>query len=330
MQAGIAAEKQGRLTEAIAEFRKATEAAPTLAPAFTNLGAAYMQAHDYGSAIAPLKRALQLDPSLAGPPRMLGYALLLQGNPSEALPYLEKSHLQDALGIALVELGRYQEAITNLSAALAKHPNDPDLLYYLGRAAGLLSKGALDNLEGTFPNSARAHQSLAENYAVLRRVPEAEKEYEEALRLAPDARGIHLELGQLYAASGDWAKAEEQFEAESKLQPDDAETAFRLGNAELEQGKLTLAQRELERANQLRPRMPETLYSLGKAASLAGDASGAEKAWTELLAIEQRSDLSAQAHFGLAGLYRKAGRQADAEREMDAYRTLHSSATSQK
>ena len=59
--------------------------------------------------------------------------------------------------------------------------------------------------------------------------------------------------------------------------------------------------------------MPETLYSLGKAASLNGDSALAEKAWTKLIAIEKQSPLAAQAHFGLAGLYRKQDKNEQAE-----------------
>jgi len=58
--------------------------------------------------------------------------------------------------------------------------------------------------------------------------------------------------------------------------------------------------------------MPETLYSLGKAASLDGDAATAEKEWSKLLSIEKESSLAGQAHFGLAGLYRKQGKTAAA------------------
>jgi Flp pilus assembly protein TadD len=42
VQAGMAAQKAGRLSEAIAEFKQVTELAPNLAAAFVNLGAAYM------------------------------------------------------------------------------------------------------------------------------------------------------------------------------------------------------------------------------------------------------------------------------------------------
>ena len=321
-QAGLAAQKAGHLPEAIVEFRKVTELAPQLAAAFVNLGAAYMENRQYEEAVAPLKRSLDLNPNLVGAQQMLGYALLRQGYATEAIPYLEKVHDEAALGIAQLNTGKFQDAITNLSAALQKHPNDPELLYHLGRASGLLSKEVFDTLESGFPTSARTHQALAENLAVLKRIPEAEKEYLAAIQLAPAAAGIHLALGLLYASSSEWPKAEEQFRTEAKLQPGDAETAYHLGNALLQEGKIEEARSELERANQLRPSMPETLYALGKANSLIGNAAITEKSWLQVLNLEKTGSLAMQAHFGLAALYRKQGKAADAEREMQAYKQL--------
>ena len=325
VQAGLAAQKQGRMNEAITEFRRVTELAPGLAAAFVNLGAAYFQTRNYGSAIPPLKRALELNPDLPGAHQMLGYALLAQGYAAEAIPHLERTQTQDALGIAQLKTGRLNEAIANLQAALQKHPNDPDLLYYLGQASGLLSRATFDTLLSNYPDSAFAHEGLGDNYAALRRVPEAEKEYREALRLNPGLPGAHLALGQVYAGASQWTKAEEEFRAEAKLQPGDAEPAFRLGSALLQNGKLKEAQQELERADSLRPEMPETLYSLGKAASLNGNAALAEKTWNELLRIDHQSSLAAQAHFGLATLYRKQGKPAQAEREMQLFQALQKS-----
>ncbi|MBO0800809.1 MAG: tetratricopeptide repeat protein, partial [Blastocatellia bacterium] len=319
---GMEAHKQGQLDAAIAEFRRATEIEPKLAPAFVNLGQAYMEKRDYGDAIAPLKRALELNQDLAGARQLLGYALLAAGYAAEAIPYLEQVNEQGALGIAQLETGRLPEAVSNLQAALAKRPNDPDLLYYLGRASGLLSKDVTDALISAYPGSFRAHQALGENYFALRRLPEAEKEYREALRLRPEVPGLHLALGQVYAIGAQWVKAEEEFRAEAGLQPGSSEAAYRLGSALLQQGKSQAAQAELERSDHLKPEMPETLYSLGKAASLNGDAAAAEKAWTRVIEIEKESSLAAQAHFGLAALYRKQGRLQDAARETEEFRKL--------
>lgn len=322
VKAGMAAQKQGQMQVAIEEFKKVTELAPDLPAAYVNLGAAYVQNHQYDAAIPPLKKSVQLKSDLPGAEQMLGYALMMQGYPNQAISYLERAHAVDLLGIAQLRVGKLNEAITNLTAGLARHPNDPELLYYLGRAAGLLSKDANDSLQEHYPNSARAHQALAENYAVLRQVPEAEQNFLVAIKAEPDARGIHLALGQLYAKIPDWAKAETEFRAETKLQPGDAESAYWLGNALLEEGKTKEARAELERADRLRPGMPETLYALGKADSLAGNQAGAEAAWTKLLSVENSSPLAAQAHFALATLYRKQGKASEAAREMDAYKRL--------
>ncbi len=326
IQAGVAAQKQGQMQLAISEFKKVTELAPELPAAFVNLGAAYLQNHEYEAAIAPLKKSLELKADLPGAEQMLGYALLMQGYPGEAIPYLERAHAVDVLGIAQLRVGKLNEAITNLSAAVARHPNDPELLYYLGRAAGLLSKEANDTLQERFPDSARAHQALAENYAVLRQVPQAEQNFQAAINAEPQARGIHLALGQLYAKVPDWPKAETEFRAETKLQPGDAESAYWLGSVLLQEGKGKEAQAELERANQLRPEMPETLYALGKADSLDGNPAGAEAAWTKLISVENSGSLAAQAHFGLATLYRKQGKTSEAAREMEEYKRLDKAA----
>ncbi len=326
LQAGIEADKQRNVAVAIVEFRKVTELAPALPAGFVNLGQAYMENHDYTNAVPALKHALQLDPNLAPAHLLLGYALLAQGYAAQAIPHLQKVKEQGALGIAQIETGDLPEAVKNLQAALAKRPDDPDLLYYFGRASGLLSKQSIDTLLASYPDSSRAHQALAENYYVLRQMPQAEKEYKEALRLRPDTPHLHLELGLVYAGASQWEQAEQEFRAETQLQPGNAEASYRLGDALLQQGKAQEARVALERADRLKPEMPETLYALGKAASLSGDPAGAEKAWLKVISIEKESSIAAQAHFELAGLYRKQGKAAEAEREMQEFTKLQNNA----
>jgi tetratricopeptide (TPR) repeat protein len=321
-EAGRQAESEKHLDVAVSEYRKVTELEPTFAGGFVSLGQTLMEQRDYASAVAPLKRALELDSTLASAHQLLGYALLAQGYAAEAIPHLERVNEQGALGIAQLETGQLAESITNLQAALQKRPNDPDLLYYLGRASGLLSKQSIDTLLAAYPQSARAYQALAENYFVLRQMADAEKQYQQALQLRPDTPNLHLELGQVYAMTSRWPEAEKQFRAEANLQPGNAEAAYRLGEALLQQGKLPESREQLERSDRLQPQMPETLYALGKAAALQGDAAASQKAWTSLLSIEKQGPLAAQAHFGLANLYRKQGKTAEAEQQMKEFQKL--------
>lgn len=324
-QAGIAAQQAGRMNEAIAEFRRVTELAPALPAAHVNLGAALLATKAYGEAIPPLKRALELNNDLPGAHRMLGYALLAQGYAAEAIPHLQQTQTYDALGVAQLKVGKLPEAVQSLETALAQRPNDPDLLYYLGRASGLLSKNSFDDLQAAQPDNARAHQALGEGYAALRKTADAEREFREAIKSRPDAPGIHLELGRLYTATADWPKAIEEFRAEAKLQPGDGEAAYNLGQALLQDGKTKDALTELTRSDRLRPEMPETLYLIGKSAASLSETARAESAWRKVIEVEPRSSLAAQSHFGLAALYRKQGKTKEAAEQMEKFRSLQES-----
>lgn len=330
MQAGIAAEKERKFDVSIKEFKQVTEIDPSFVDGFLGLAQAYMDSGDYGSAIPPLKHALELSPDSLPAHQLLGYSLLSQGYASEAIPHLKLLPDKTTLGIAEMQAGQLPEAVANLQTAISAHPNDPDILYYLGRASGLLAKQSIDTLLAAYPDSARAHQAMAENYFVLRRMPDAEKEYKEALHLRPGLPEAHLALGEVYAGAFQWPQAEEQFRIQVKLQPGNAEAAYRLGQALLEQGKTHEARAQLIRADRLMPNMPETLYSLGKAASLEGDNAAAEKAWTKLLSIEKQTSLAAQAHFGLAAIYRKQGKTEQAKQEMQEFQSLQPSTPSPK
>ncbi len=323
---GVNAEKSGQLDAAVTEFQKATELDPQLAIAFVDLGGVYIEKRNYAAAMSPLKRAIELSPDLETAHRLLGYALLAQGYATEAIPHLEKAHAENVLGIALLEAGKLPEAVTVLQKALAQNPEDSELLYYYGRASGLLSKQVFDELEARFPGSARAHEMMAQDYAVLRDVPAAEREFLEALRLSPQTADLHLEMGELYARAQQWDKAEEQFRLETEMQPGSPEAFYRLGEALLQLGKAHEARKALAQSDQLRGDMPETLYQLGKAAALDGDDTTAQKCWQHLLSLERDTPLAAQAHFGLAGIYRKLGKPADANREMEEFRKLQSNA----
>lgn len=325
LASGVQAEGRHQYAIAVEEFRQVTKSDPAAAVGFVRLGNALMENREYADATAQIKRALELDPDLPVAHQLLGYALLSQGYAAEAIPHLEKVHEAGALGIAQLQAGKPSDAIANLQAALKKSPNDPDLLYYLSEAGQMLSQQSVDMLMAAYPNSDRAHQIRGQNYFSMRRMEDAEKEYQQSLALRPDIPGLHLELGQVYAENSQWAKAEEQFLAETQLQPGNGEAAYRLGDAFLHEGKMPEAFKELERADQLHPDMSETLYDLGKAASAVGNTKAAESAWARVVAIEQNSFLAAQAHFGLAGIYRKQGKVKEAQQETEAFQRIQAS-----
>ena len=322
--AGAAAMDQGKLTVAIEEFRKVTELQPNTAAGYVNLGDAYFKNGNYDLAVPELEHALKLNPSLLAAHQTLGVSLLLLGNAAESIPHLEKSPAAELLGLAYLETGQFADAIGAWQRALNDHPTDPDVLYFYSRATALASKQVFDRLQAIDAGSARAHEAMADRYMDMGRIGDAQKEYVESLRLKPYAPAVHLAFGKAMAAAGNWPAAVAEFTAESKLRPESAETFYYLGSALLQQGKASEALEAFGRADQLAPNMPGTLLAMSKAASLAGDTTRAETSLKKLVELEKTSELAAQAHFELAGIYRKAGKTADADREMAEYERLKS------
>ena len=321
LQSGIDAENRGAWDEAVAAFRKAADLAPNSAIVFLRLGEAYMKEHDYAAAIPPLKHAAEVSPDSPAIHQLLGYALLATGYSAEAIPHLKMINDAGALGIAQLQAGQAAEAVANLQAALAKSPDDPDLLFYLSRASTALAGQSLDRLRSVDPNSARGHQALGQTDYELKKLPEAAKEYEQAIAMRPDLPGLRLELGQVFAAGSEWAKAEEQFRGEAKLQPGSAEAAYRLGNALLQQGKMKEAAEELKRSDLLSSGMPETLYALGRAAAVS-DPDAAEHALQRVIELEKDTPLAGQAYLALAQIHRRQGKTEQAARDLQEYRRI--------
>lgn len=326
LEAGADAEQHGDLNQAINEFKKALDLSPSSPVVFFRLGEAYMRERNYAAATAALKRAVELDPNSAPAQQLLGYALLSQGYALEAIPHLDAAHDSGALGVAQLETDQPAEAIVNLKDALAKSPNDPDLLYYLARAGAAVASGANERLLSQFPQTARGHQTLGQSYYAAKMFPEAEQQYRRAIALRPDLPGLHLELGEIFVATSQWSQAEKQFQAEGKLQPGNGEAAYRLGNALLQEGKMKDAAAELHRSDSLRPDMPETLYALGRALA-DSDPTAAEQVLDRVITLEQQGPLAAQSYLLLASIYRKQGKIELAAHEMKEYRRIQNLAS---
>ena len=172
VHAGVDAEKSGQLDTAVAEFRKATELDPKLAAAFADLGGVYIEKRDYAAAIPPLKRASSSVPtskrltacwdthcwrkamppkrfhtSRRRTPRTRSVSLCSKReNCRRPWPFFKKLWLKVRM-------------IRSCSITMAVPP-------------ACSPNRSLTNSKRAFPDSARAHQMMAQDYAVLRRCAE--------------------------------------------------------------------------------------------------------------------------------------------------------------
>jgi predicted TPR repeat methyltransferase len=120
-------------------------------------------------------------------------------------------------GYALLESGRFAEALSLLSSARALAPKNALIHYRLGllfsdtgRPAEALE--ALDTSLNLQSANARAHNNRGSALQLLGRLSEAEKAFQRALDLSPDLEPPYINLGHLLEQQGKAREAGELYE----------------------------------------------------------------------------------------------------------------------
>jgi tetratricopeptide (TPR) repeat protein len=154
------------------------------------IGQAHAQQGDYDAAIASLRRALELKPTVAEANATLGTIYLKQG--------------------------RLAEASTALKAELATHSNDTRAQHTLATVLDLEGQTAealsiLKSLLKAKPNHAGARYLLGKILLGQGEAADAIEQLQAAIRLAPEDADAHYQLGQAYRQTGRTDLAEEQF-----------------------------------------------------------------------------------------------------------------------
>jgi predicted O-linked N-acetylglucosamine transferase (SPINDLY family) len=206
-RAGLAAQRAGRLEEAMAHYRRALSLAPDMVVVLANLGGVFVMLQRHGDAVPLLRRALALTPDYAPALINLAAALNALGKWEEALPLLERTLAAAPrngpallnLGQAMLHLGRFEPGIARLREAIAADPN-----------------------------LVAAHQALGRALVRTNRLGEAIGALEAAVALAPDRSGLHADLGNALAGAGAFARARAALDRATELGHDGASASVRL------------------------------------------------------------------------------------------------------
>ena len=144
-------------------------------------------------------------------------------------------------------------------------------------------------------------------------------QYREAIRLNPMLPGARFELAEQLRTSSDPAlnaQAEDEYKAAIQANQYDAKAWRQLGGIMTAKGDFKAAEEHYRKALALQPQDAEAKTGLAIVLISANQTSEA----ISLLESAVKDDpTNTAAHFRLSGLYRRAGRTADAKREMDAY-----------
>ena len=323
---GVALAAEGRLEDAVEQYRRALEVRPIYAEAHSNLGVALVKLGRVAEAISHYREALRIWPAYATARKNLGTALMKAGDSGAAIEQYrlalslrpDDAETHNNLAIALASTGRAEEAVVHHREALRINPRYAQAQQDLG--VTLLAAGRSGETVEVYrravqeqPRDASARRQLGAALASAGDTAGATREFEEALRLRPDYPQAHNALGLIRASRGDLPGAIASFEAALRSDPDSAEAHNNLGSALASVGSDEQAISQLREALRLKPgyaaahknlgmvlaaggRFDEGLYHLGEATRLEPDNADAHSLIGALLAERGRLD-EAIRHF---------------------------------
>jgi tetratricopeptide (TPR) repeat protein len=299
---GVVAAQQGQLDVGLQQFAAAAKWKADLAGLDRNWGIVSFRAEQYQTAIPLLSRQVKAHPDDALTRRMLGVSYYLtQTYPKvvETLKSLEPTITTDPelayiYGVSLIQAGKTKEASTLFERLSAQNPKGAVTRFYAGQGFAML-----------------------ENY------DRALKEFRGAAELDPKMLQVHYNAGQSLIRLNRLGEAEREFRAELLLNSEDVTAKYHLAYVLLEQKQQNAAATALLRETvAVRPQYADAQYQLGKTLIDQGQVNEA----IEHLEIAARTEPSRDyIHYQLSIAYRRASRNADADRELQLYKELKAS-----
>lgn len=296
-----------------------------------NLGVLLFFQGGYVEAIPHLRAALQMQPDLWRIAALLGIAEKRTGDPRAALDDLERAFsnlgdqkIQIEAGLELVELraasGQLDQALSVAAKLADLAPKDPRIVFATFHIARRLMDQSLLSMMIAAPDSPEMHMMMAGELGRQGNPTNAIAQYREAIRLNPKLPGAHFELAEQLRTAADSAlnaQAEAEYIASIQVNQYDEKAWRELGRIMMAKGDLKAAEENYRKALALEPKDSEAKTGL---ATVLISLNRTNDAISLLESAVQDDPTNTAAHYRLGMLYRSAGRTADADREMEAFR----------
>ena len=227
---GVEAQKAGELDEAEKVFQQVLARGGNAWFVHNNLGIVYQMRREHEKAVAQFRTAVRLQPANAAPRILLGASLLALGRINEATVQLQRAvKLQPREPLARQQLarayhhaGNFRGRVEQYRALVELAPADPEYVYQLGSAYLQLAAWCHRELATLNPDSARIHQSVAENLRVQGHLDLAARAYQRAAQKDPTLPEVHFSLALIYLEQGKPAEAMQELEKELAIVPSSA------------------------------------------------------------------------------------------------------------
>ena len=336
---------QGKWTEALDEYRAALARDPNLRGTHYPVGLLLLHQGEAEAGRRHLQAALEVDPqnirarefldqlrlgalpkpviedALTEPPSKTGqpgglvdhWAAASNADPRDV-------NLSPVLrGELLYGRGQYEDAASLFAQLKSQSPRNVDALYWLVRSYQALALSAFDRIARVAPDSARAHQLLAEGFEKQERVEQAVEEYTIALSRDPRLPGVHYAIGLSRMKMGQWQEARKEFESELALDPFNAGANFRLGQLAYRFSQYDEATRFFARATVIYPGFGEAQTQIAQVLIRRGRY---QEALPHLLAATELTPADHTVHFQLYRAYRGVGEKDKAQKELEIFQRM--------
>jgi predicted Zn-dependent protease len=210
--------KEGRFDQAASIYRELLEALPNEPGLLMNLGMALAMGGHEADAVAPLEKAISLNPSLLPAHLFLGSTYLALGEPQKAIPPLERAvkgapkdvERRQLLAQGYAAVGRAVDAVTQLRTITQIAPRLPGAWFALGHAYNSLAQDAMATFQEGAAEAPWRQLLVADALFADGRFTDAFAIYRETSAQLPDLITIHDSIAQIYAKTGhaDWAARE--------------------------------------------------------------------------------------------------------------------------
>jgi superkiller protein 3 len=201
---GWALARTGQMERAEKQYKAVLRLDQKPATTHCDLGQLYLQEKRYQGALESFQKAYELDPTLAQ--AQMGMAWAAEG-------------LNDKVNAA-----------AHFEQFLAAHPDDLETRYHLARLYLEQGKneqafGELQTVYRVKPERPGVAAALGDVCALLKKFPESEKFYRQALLTAPAEADLHRALGQALLEQEKLSQAEAEFRSALKGNPQSREAA---------------------------------------------------------------------------------------------------------
>jgi tetratricopeptide (TPR) repeat protein len=295
-----------------------------------NLGVLLCFQGNYAEAIPHLRAALESHPDLWRIVALLGIAEKRTGDPKQAQNDLERafSNLEDQkiriqAGLELIELdsasAQFDKALSVAAKLEELSPQDPQILLAAYQLSRRMMDQSLLSMMVVAPDSAEMHMIMAGELGRQGDHSNAVAQYREAIRLNPTLPGAHFELAEQLRTSSDAAlnaQAEDEYKAALRVNQYDELSWRQLAGILAAKGEFKTAEEHYKKALALQPKDSDAKTGL---AIVLISVNRTNEAISLLESAVKDDPTNVVAHYRLSTLYRRAGRTADAQHELDTF-----------